>query len=332
MVFESARADFIDSFLKKAAEAYYSGHPIISDEQFDYLADSVDFNDLGTKESSGLKKHYKRMYSLQKFYNGEGRNPLVEYTGFKIETPKLDGAAISILYIDGKLTQVLTRGDGLEGRDITDKFLFSNKSIVPKAIDLPGIIQVTGEITALANVDNARNYASGALNLLDISEFNTRDLYFTAYGMYPSSPTYERDLEILRVKGFKTVAHEEWCSQFDTDGTVIRINDNALYEKAGYTAKHPRGAYALKVRKFGTITKLLDVQWQVGKSGKVTPVAILEPCDVGGASVARATLNNQAFIEALNLEIGCDVEVVRSGDIIPTIVRRINKNDVDFTS
>ena len=330
MKFETARAEFIDKLLIEASHAYYSGTPIISDEQFDYLSDLVDFRQVGSKALTDVKKHYKRMYSLQKFYNGEGKNPLADYSGFKFESPKLDGAAISILYIDGQLTQVLTRGDGIEGRDITDKFLFSSKSIVPKTISLSGIVQVTGEITALAEVENARNYASGALSLLDANEFNSRDLYFTAYGLYPETLTYERDLEILRLEWFKTVADEEWCAQFQTDGIVIRINDNKLFEQLGYTAKHPRAAYALKTRKFGAITTLLDVQWQVGKSGKVTPVAILEPCIIDDAKISRATLNNQAFIEALDLEIGCKVEIQRSGEVIPQIVRRIYENDVDF--
>lgn len=330
MKFEAARAEFIDKLLVEASHAYYAGTPIISDEQFDYLADLVDFKQVGSKALTDVKKHYKRMFSLQKFYNGEGKNPLAEYSGFKFESPKLDGAAISIFYIEGQLTQVLTRGDGIEGRDITDKFLFGSNSIIPKTISLPGMVQVTGEITALAEVENARNYASGALSLLDATEFNSRDLYFTAYGLYPETLTYERDLEVLRLEWFKTVADEDWCAKFQTDGIVVRINDNKLFEQLGYTAKHPRGAYALKVRKFGAITTLLDVQWQVGKSGKVTPVAILEPCIIDDAKISRATLNNQAFIEALDLEIGCRVEVQKAGDIIPTIVRRVYENDVDF--
>lgn len=324
MNFEAAKSEFIDEFLRKASVAYYAGTPIISDEQFDYLSDLVGFSDLGSKEVKDIKKHYRRMYSLNKHYVGEGKPPLADIPNVaKVETPKLDGAAIGALYIDGTLTQVLTRGDGIEGRDITDKFLFSTKAILPKKIAMMGVVQVTGEITALSGVDNARNYASGALSLLDINEFNTRDLYFTAYGLYPFTQTYELDMDTLRLNGFHTVIDELWTWQFDTDGKVIRINDNALYEQAGYTAKHPKGAYALKVRKVGVVTKLLDVVWQVGKSGKVTPVAILEPVLIESATVTRATLNNMAFIDALGLEINCMVEVIKAGEIIPTIVRRV---------
>lgn len=327
MNFEVARDEFLYDLCKKASDTYYIGHPIISDEQFDYLSDLCDFKEVGHKVDGNTKKHYFRMFSLQKYYSGEGKVPLVEYTESKVTTPKLDGAAISILYVNGQLSLVLTRGDGIEGRDITDKFLFSKKSIIPKSIDKSGLVQVTGEVTTLSSITNARNYASGALNLLDLEEFNSRDLYFTAYGLYPYEETYLADMQILTKNNFHTVLDEEWCANFQTDGKVIRINDNSIYQTLGNTARHPKGAFALKVRKKGVITKLLSVDWQVGKSGKVTPVAILEPCTVNGATVTRATLNNRAFIEALNLEIGCLVEVQRMGDIIPGIVRKVEVNE-----
>jgi len=91
----------------------------------------------------------------------------------------------------------------------------------------------------------------------------------------------------------------------------------------GYTAHHPRGAYALKIREKGVETTLLDVVWQTGKSGKVTPVAILEPIEIDDAQISRATLNNMAYIESLNLEIGCQVEVIRAGKIIPCVIGRL---------
>jgi len=91
----------------------------------------------------------------------------------------------------------------------------------------------------------------------------------------------------------------------------------------GHTAKHPRGAFALKEQQEGVVTKLLDVKWQVGKSGVVSPVAILEPVMVGDAKVSRATLHNMDYIRDLDLELGCDVEIIRSGEIIPRVVRRV---------
>lgn len=316
--------EYIISFLDEASKAYYNGNPIISDEQFDYLAELVWYNKVGTADSN-TKKHYRRMYSQQKYYYGEGSDPLMKYVSDpKVITPKLDGAAIEALYIGGELVQVLTRGDGIEGRDVTSKFILSSKSILPKFIDFKQVVQVSGEITTDKEVQNARNYASGALNLIDQEEFNSRVLYFTAYDVYPTTEElYSRSLEELTKLGFKTVLDEEWCSKFETDGKVIRINSNKIYNALGFTAKHPRGSFALKERKTGAVSKILDIVWQTGKSGKVTPVAILEPCVVEGATISRATLNNIGFIKALGVDIGSVVEVQRSGGIIPTIVRVI---------
>ena len=119
--------------------------------------------------------------------------------------------------------------------------------------------------------------------------------------------------------GFNTVLQSDWA-QFPHDGTVWRLNENENFRRLGYTSHHPRGAFALKEQKKGVTTTLLDVEWQVGKSGVVSPVAILEPCVIGEATVSRATLHNKSYIEELGLYIGCEVEVIRSGEIIPRIV------------
>ena len=105
---------------------------------------------------------------------------------------------------------------------------------------------------------------------------------------------------------------------------MFRVDNYDAFYKLGYTAHHPRGAFALKEQKDGVITELLDVVWQVGKSGVVSPVAILRPVEVGDALVSRATLHNIEYIRSLGLEIGCQVEVIRSGEIIPRIVRRVD--------
>ena len=104
---------------------------------------------------------------------------------------------------------------------------------------------------------------------------------------------------------------------------VCRIDDQIAYTERGWTSHHPRGAYALKRIQKGVETTLIDVVWDTGKSGVVAPVAILDPIEIDGAKISKATLHNMAYIEGLNLEIGCRVEVIRSGEIIPKIVRRI---------
>jgi DNA ligase (NAD+) len=313
----------IQQFLDEASRRYYNGDPIISDELFDQLADSIDYANIGAKQHEDVEKHFYPMYSLQKFYEDEEKkNPLQGYTDIKYSL-KLDGAAISILYIDGKLSRVLTRGDGIEGRTITDKFLETN--IIPHNIKAEGIIQITGEIVSPKHIENARNYAAGSLSLKDINDFRTRAVSFYAYGVQGNFfDTYEEDMKQLRRLGFNTVYGEyELDKIYPCDGLVYRLNDNKLFNELGYTAKHPRGAYAKKERSQGAETTLLDVLWQVGKSGKVTPVAILEPIMLGDAQVSRATLNNPGFIEMLDLQIGDRVHVIRSGEIIPCITHKV---------
>ena len=214
----------------------------------------------------------------------------------------------------------LTRGDGKKGLDITDKI----RHLVPNEIFNKKPTQITGEIVAPKEIPNARNYAAGALNLKDIEEVKRRDLTFVSYGVQPAiCPDWVEDMRMLQHMEFNTAIDSNW-EQFPQDGDVWRIVSHKEFDELGYTAHHPRGAFALKEKQEGIVTKLLDVKWQVGKSGAVSPVAILEPCIIGEATVSRATLHNMAIIEALDLEIGCMVEVIRAGEIIPQIVARVD--------
>jgi NAD-dependent DNA ligase len=313
----------LKTYLDECSRRYYNGDPIISDEVFDKLANLCDYAQVGTLAHNEVYHAYQ-MYSLQKFYEDEGENPLAQYSKEKIDySLKLDGAAISTLYIDGKLTQVLTRGDGIKGKDITDKFLATN--IIPHNILDKGVRQITGEIAAPKHIENARNYAAGAINLKDPEEFRTRAVEFFAYGVQPYfTKSYEEDMTKLRKLGFNTVLGDyELDKVYPCDGLVFRVDSNELFDSLGYTSKHPRGAYAKKERQEGQDTVLLDVEWQVGKSGKVTPVAILEPIKIGDAIISRATLNNVGFIEELDIQIGDIVHVIRSGEIIPCITHKV---------
>lgn len=313
----------LEQFLDKASQAYYSGNPIISDEQFDQLADSCGYSKVGAKQHGNIEKHIYRMYSLQKFYEDEGQNRPLEGIRDIVTSAKLDGAAISLVYVGGNLVRGLTRGDGLEGQIITDKLLAT--SIVPHTIPVMDTVQVTGEIVAPINIENARNYAAGALNLKDVSEFKSRALSFFAYSVSPShNKTYREDMRMLQSWGFSVITEENLDKIFPCDGVVFRVNDNKTFYDLGFTSKHPRGAYAKKERAAHVETTLLDVEWQVGKSGKVTPVAILEPVYIGDALVSRATLNNPGFIEMLDLQIGDRVAVIRSGEIIPCILHKVD--------
>lgn len=314
----------MNTFLDYASSKYYAGDPIISDEEFDKLAEYHDYQSVGAPVTSDRIAHAFPMWSLQKCYDDE---PMISFgTEAAIAvTPKLDGAAVANYYVYGKHVLSLTRGDGKEGLDITDKM----RTIIPQTIiySEEAILQITGEVVAPKSIDNARNYAAGALNLKSVEEFQTRELTFVAYGVTPNQfYNWTDDMRKLNtVCGFKTVytCEPSYLEQFPQDGTVFRLDDYAKFTELGYTSKHPRGAFALKERKGGVLTRLLDVDWQVGRSGVVSPVAILEPVVIGEATVSRATLHNMKYIQELDLEIGCLVEVVRAGEIIPRVLRRI---------
>ena len=304
-------------FLDDASSAYYQGTPLLSDEEFDRLAEKYSYNQVGHTTSGGTPHLYK-MYSLQKFFELEGVcSNLEDY----VATPKLDGAAVSILYVNGKLAMALTRGDGIKGQIITDKIAY----LVPNEILLTGTVQITGEVVCPSSVANARNVAAGSLNLKSIEEFKTRPVEFVAYDVQGDIDfrTWIRAMLALEFQGFKSVYKFD-ASNYPTDGIVYRINDYEVFFEMGFTAHHPRGAFAFKEQKEGVVTTLLDVVWQVGKSGVVSPVAILEPIVIGEATIARATLHNIEYIRELNLEIGCQVEVIRSGEIIPRVVKRVD--------
>lgn len=307
-------------------KAYYEGTPLISDAEYDYLV-SINPEAESSIGPRGDVPHLYKMYSLQKYYPGRGDvlpNNLKDY----VETPKLDGNAVELVYFEGNLVKATTRGDGDYGNDITEKLKLLTPSYLTLTDDL---VQITGEVVATKNVPNARNLAAGALNTKDITEFKNRaqelGLIFVAYGVQPSiNDFYHQDLlELCNTAGFHVPNSVKILDMIargniKTDGTAYRLNNNKDFLSQGYTAKFPRGAFAVKIDAEYVTTKLLDVSWETGRSGKVTPTAILEPVNIDGATIQRATLNNVAFIEAMDLSIGDIVHVIRSGDIIPQIV------------
>jgi len=229
---------------------------------------------------------------------------------------------VALYYVEGHFAYALTRGDGKKGKDITENI---RKLDFPKRIGTARrIFQITGEVVAPKTIKNARNYAAGSLGLKDPEEFAKRDLTFIAYGisLFDLDSFWSEDMLGLRLQGFNTVIDSDW-GQFPQDGLVFREDYNHDFNEKGYTSHHPRGSYAFKEKQEGVVTTLVDVVWQVGKSGVVAPVGILEPVEVGDATVSRATLHNMKYIEDLGLELGCNVEIIRSGEIIPRVVRRV---------
>lgn len=315
----------VETLLTRAWEAYAKGEPFLTDEEFDALALKYNYTKFTEGMLGNKAKHAFPMYSLQKVFDDES-SPLPN--GETVKSVKLDGAAISLLYEDGILVQALTRGDGIEGEDITNNIY--HIETIPKAIPLSGILQVTGEIVCSKKIENARNFASGALRTKSLEEFKKEKaskLIFIAYGANPF-PTdfYNKDMELLEKFGFLSILDSQYCNEFfRTDGTVFRLNSNFLYTSLGYTAKHPRGAYARKLSSDVAIeeTVLLEVKWQVGRTGQVTPVAIFEEITIDDAKINRATLHNPGFIKEMDLEIGDVILVTRSGGIIPKVLGKV---------
>ena len=305
------------NFLDLASRKYYEGDPIISDSEFDSLAKQWSYTKVGYTPTDAYP-HAWRMHSLQKLQAPKFHNE--EW----VVSPKFDGAAVSILYINQELEIALTRGDGIQGKDITDNMEW----LVPPTIPMYGVVQITGEVCAYKSVKNARNYAAGALGLKNDREFADRDLTFIAYDIQTTSTPFDRwttAMEYLHEHScFCTAYTMVHTDMYPKDGVVYRIDDYEKFEEMGYTAHHPRGAYAVKEADKGYITTLRDVTWQLGKSGIVSPVAHFDPIEIGGATVSKATLHNKKYMDDLSLELNCKIEVIRSGEIIPRVVRRVD--------
>jgi len=273
--------------------------------------------------------------------------------------PKFDGASISITYRNGRLFRALTRGDGTSGDDVTRNIL-TIKSIpaVIKGDDYPQEFTIRGEILLSRNVfdelnreraslglqlfANPRNAAAGTLKLLDSEVVASRKLdcflYYLLGEQLPFGTHYEN---ILKAKewGFQVTSHIVLCNgidevksfisyweearkklEFDTDGVVVKVNSLGIQEKLGNTAKSPRWAIAYKYKAEQALTRLLSVDFQVGRTGSVTPVANLEPVALGGTTVKRASLHNADQIALLDLHYNDMVYVEKGGEIIPKIV------------
>lgn len=318
------------NFIKKLQQAYNDGKPLVSNEEYDALVkrfpDAEKY--IGT---AGDIEHIYRMWSLQKKYPSRG-DILPDLTPY-VKTPKLDGCAVDVLYVDGKFTQALTRGDGVKGKDITNNI----KHLVPDSVGTDMlIIQITGEVVPTKEVENRRNFASGAVNIKDENEFIKRidegGLSFIAYGVQivDTLPgvmgTFKEDMSLLAEMGFSTVLCSAVKGLCDTgciltDGEVYRLNSNSAFQKAGFTSKFPKGAFAVKEDASCVWTTLREVVFQVGASGKVTPVGIVDEIVLEDAKITRVTLNNIEYMAAMGItHIGQRVGIIRAGGIIPKIV------------
>lgn len=282
--------------------------------------------------------------------NHDDKLPEIKY----VLTKKFDGLTINCTYDEnGVLVKAATRGTGEIGEDITPQ-VKTIKSI-PVRIQNSHIFEVHGEAImtkkAFAEYNNStdsplknlRNGAAGALRNLNTLETAKRNLsaffYDVGYNEGPKFISYIEMMTFIKKNGFPVDEYLKICNniedikkeieyieslrdelQYDIDGVVIVIDDIKTREAIGYTIKFPKWAIAYKFEALEVTTKLIDVEWNVGRSGRVTPTALLESVELGGVTVSRATLNNMDDIERKKVRIGCDVFVRRSNDVIPEIM------------
>ncbi len=287
----------------------------------------------------------------------EGSKDSVEY----VCELKIDGSAIALTYENGLLIRGATRGDGDSGEDITQNVKTIRSIPLKLNIDNPPpIVEVRGEAflpiavftqlnherqqTGEQLLANPRNAAAGALRQLDPKMVAQRKLDFFAYTLHLPDETQLEDhtqsLDRLQAMGFKVNPHRQLCPDlatvrtyydrwnidrlnlpYMTDGVVVKINSLALQRKLGFTNKFPRWAVALKYAAEEAPTRVIDISVNVGRTGAITPLAHLEPVQLAGTTVQRATLHNGDRIAQLDLRIGDTVIVRKAGEIIPEIVR-----------
>ena len=367
--------ELIDILNKWAYEYYVLDEPSVSDREYDRLYDElraleentgrVEF-DSPTKRVGGepikefaRHRHISRLYSLDKcvtdaqiqafFVRMEKAVKNPEYT---VEY-KFDGLTVCLTYEDGKFVRATTRGNGVEGEDVTAQAL-TIKSF-PLAINYKGVLEVQGEAvirlsvlenynkTAKEPLKNARNAAAGAIRNLDpkITAERSPDILFynVNYMSEGELPTQMAQFEFLKREGFKVYPFLRFCKTPSevidaieeievqrktidvlTDGAVIKLNDAAVRESIGYTDKFPRWAVAYKFEAEESVTTVKEIRWQVGRTGKLTPLAIVEPVELAGATVQRATLNNFGDLSRKDVKIGSKVLIRRSNEVIPEIL------------
>jgi len=271
--------------------------------------------------------------------------------------PKFDGASMNLLYENGKLVRAITRGNGVVGEEVTENVRTIRS--VPLTIDYNGIIEIRGEVVIrkddfeiinkerIANEENPfanpRNASAGSLRQLDSAVTAKRRLVFYPWGLGENSLEHKNlseKMAYIYSLGFLEPPYRKSCNTIEDienfyhfliskrdeismmmDGMVIKVDDVVKQEQLGYTVKVPKWMCAYKFPAVEKVTRVNDITIQVGRTGVLTPVAEVEPVDLDGAMIARATLHNFEEIERKGLKIGDSVIIIRSGDVIPKITK-----------
>jgi DNA ligase (NAD+) len=275
-----------------------------------------------------------------------------------VSEPKIDGVAISLTYEDGAFLRGATRGDGVIGEDVTQN-LRTIKAIPVRIDQAPKMVEVRGEVylarSAFAELNeartaagepafaNPRNAAAGSLRQLDPAITASRPLSIWCYGIGAHRGldlrSHAAELDWLRERGFKvnseTAVHQtaddvvarcRWWEQrreeldFEIDGVVIKVDQRTLWRELGVAGREPRWAVAWKFPPITATTKLNKIVWNVGRTGRLLPFAMLEPVHVGGVTVSTATLHNEEDLARKDVREGDEVVVTRAGDVIPQVI------------
>ena len=360
------------SKIQKYNEAYYQNNDsLIPDQEYDNLYQqfvntiSADANlslllsdqlTVGYQASTEFKKikHIIPMLSLQNAFSEEDiqsfinqiqRFLKISYVPAIVAELKIDGVSFSAVYDNGKLKYATTRGNGIEGEDITSNALH----IIPTWINYSRFLEVRGEIYAPKHIltgdfSNLRNYASGSLRQLDSDITKSRNLQYFVYQCFSHNQTdafidHHQSLMLASEIGFiinkqhivsnsiedllafyKKITSERDNLDYEIDGIVYKINDLALQTRLSSTSHHPRWAIAYKFASSILPTTLEKIEYSISRSGTITPVAILKPLDIHGVIIRKASLHNFAEISRLGINEGDTVLVKRAGDVIPKVV------------
>ena len=374
-----SRLDYLIETLNKWAYEYYVlDNPSVEDREYDRLYDElkkleeqtgeVRFDSptrrVGGEPLKGFTrhKHIARLYSLDKSVSFDELDAFFARVGKATDADeytveyKFDGLTMCLTYENGAFVRATTRGNGVEGEDVTAQCL-TIKSF-PLRIDYRGTLEVQGEAvmrlsvleeynkTAKEQLKNARNAVAGAIRNLDPKVTAERKPEILFYNVNYMSEglldTQTEHFEFLKKNGFKVFPFVRVCKvraaigeievgrrELDvlTDGAVIKLNDCTVREGLGYTDKFPRWAMAYKFEAEERETTVTDVVWQVGRTGKLTPLAIVEPVELAGATVKKATLNNFGDLTKKDVKVGSRVLIRRSNEVIPEILGAIAHTD-----
>lgn len=368
--------------LSEASKLYYeNAFSPMSDEEFDkgmkelevleklhpeWKTASSPVHKVGSDLTNDFPKvtHQVPMLSIANAYNAEEMDDFIRSATQNSDTQiewvcerKIDGVSLSVIYENGVLKQAVTRGNGVQGDEVTLNALTIND--IPKQLKgaPQGLLEVRGEVymereaflalnerfytEGKKTFQNPRNTVAGSLKLKDPKECAARPLRYIAYFITQDigTQTHSQNLEQLKKYGF--ISNDYWLSNnsegvmkiadqiyfgreslaFDIDGMVVKVNSLRVQEELGSTAKSPRWVIAYKFKAERESTQVLSVEFQVGRTGAITPVANLKPVWLGGTTVKRATLHNFDEIGRLDLHIGDFVLVEKSGEIIPKIIQ-----------